>query len=132
MNTMFSCGCLAAALLVGAGCRQRETYPVSGKVTFNGEAVSNGEIQFLSADQTGAPAAGRIQNGEYHLQARPGSKRVSIRAARAVGGKVPGALGSAFQDYIPAEFNSESTLTAEVAASDDNQLDFHLKTGAKP
>ncbi len=124
-------GCLGCALLVSGGCRKKETFAVRGKVTFDGEAVSNGEIQFLPADQPGAPAAGRIENGEYHLQARPGAKRVSIRAARKIEQTLPGTLGPPFQDYIPAQFNSESTLTAEVQPNDDNHADFELKTGAQ-
>jgi len=125
-------GCCLVALLSGGGCHKRETYAVSGRVTFDGEAVSNGEIQLLPADQDGAPAAGRIEKGEFRLQAKPGPKRVTIRAARKIEQNVPGSLGAPFQDYIPAQFNSESTLTADVKPSDDNHLNFELKTGAKP
>jgi hypothetical protein len=124
--------CLCSILLIDGGCRKKETYRVSGKVTFNGAAVSNGEIQLLPADQNAAPAAGQIENGQYHLQAKPGPKRVSIRAARKIEQKIPGSLGAPYQDYIPAQFNSESTLTAEVQANDENHLDFDLKTEERP
>ena len=122
---------LFAAILPGVGCSKRETFAVTGKVTFNGEPVSNGEIQLLPADQNGPPAAAVINGGEYRLLARPGAKRVSIRAARQAGAAPKGALGASFEDYIPAEFNSQSTLTADVAPRNDNQLDFHLQTGGK-
>lgn len=131
MNKKIVCVCLGV-LAVSAGCRAKETYLVSGKVSFNGEAVSNGEIQLLPADHEGAPAAGRIENGEYRLQAKPGPKRVEIRAARADERNVPNSLGPAFRDYIPAEFNSASTLSADVAASDNNHFDFHLKAAGRP
>jgi hypothetical protein len=32
------------------------------------------------------------------------------------------------EDYIPAEFNTQSTLSAEVKAEGDNKFDFPLKS----
>jgi hypothetical protein len=122
------CAALAASVLVAPGCRKKELFEVTGKVTFNGEAVSNGEIQLLPTDRSGPPAAGRIENGQYRLKSKAGEKRVSIRAARRTGQAVPGALGAAFEDYIPEQFNSASTLTAEVQPNDENHLDFELHT----
>jgi hypothetical protein len=122
--------CLAGLLVCG-GCGRKEMFAVSGKVTFDGEPVSNGEIQFLPPiGEKGAPVAGRVENGQYHLLSKAGPKRVSIRAARVMGTAVPNAMGAAFVDYIPAKFNSESTLTAEVQPSDDNQFNFDLQSDA--
>lgn len=117
--------CLGAMLLVALGCRGKETYPVSGKVSFNGEAVTNGQIIFAPADKKTAPSAGRIENGEYQLQATSGAMRVEIRAARVVR-NVPGALGPEYQDYIPPAFNSDSKLTANVEPTENNRFDFNL------
>jgi hypothetical protein len=121
---------VGACLLMVAGCRETNTYSVSGQVAFGGEKVSNGEIVFISTDKKSAPVAARIENGEYQLKATPGAKRVEIRAARIVG-TIPGAIGPQYQDYIPAEFNSNSTLGAEVQASDNNRFDFNLELERK-
>jgi hypothetical protein len=116
---------LFAAALLLFGCRRRDTVPVSGTVTFAGQAVSNGQILFISADRSTGPTASQIENGAYHLQCKPGPKRIEIRAAREVR-RVPGALGPEYQDYIPAEFNKKSTLTAEVTQDGPNHFDFNL------
>ena len=121
---------LAVCLLIVAGCNEKETYPVSGHVSFGGEKVSNGEIVFIPTDKKIAPVAARIENGEYRLKATPGAKRVEIRAAGIVGA-IPGAIGPQYQDYIPAEFNSDSALSAEVQASDNNRFDFNLELERK-
>ncbi len=109
------------------GCREQTTYPVSGSVSFDGQAVSNGQILFLPTDSPSAPNAGRIEDGTYRLQATPGPKRVQIRAARVVGQSPPDAMGPQYQDYIPGQFNTESTLTAEIKRVDENRFDFHLE-----
>jgi hypothetical protein len=118
--------CLGSALLFAPGCRQKTTYPVSGTVSFDGEAVSNGQILFLAIDKSSAPAAGRIEEGAYRIEASAGPKRVQIRAARVVR-QAPEAIGPEYQDYIPGRFNTESTLSAEVKPDNENRFDFQLE-----
>jgi hypothetical protein len=80
----------AAMLLVGfAGCGNSgpEVAQVYGKVTYNGEPVTKGNVSFVPMDpENTSPAAGKIQSdGSYELQtfepgdgARPGKYRVAV------------------------------------------------------
>jgi hypothetical protein len=104
---------------------------VSGAISFAGQAVPNGQILFVPADRSSGPAAGRIENGIYHLECKPGSKRVEIRASRETR-RVPGALAPEFEDYIPPEFNRNSALTAEVTINGENHFDFNLQPTKSP
>ena len=125
--TTFRAVWLAGGLCLALGCRQKTTFGVSGSVSFDGEPVSNGQILFLPADSSAAPNAGRIENGTYH--SRPLREPSGFRSAPpgAVGEPPPGALGPEYQDYIPARYNTDSTLTADVQPNDENRLDFHLE-----
>ena len=73
--------CLLAVLAAGCGPSGPKTYPVSGTVTFNGEAVRKGHIVFSPVDGSTAPDAGEILNGEFHLQAKAGKKRAKKKPA---------------------------------------------------
>jgi hypothetical protein len=126
MDKLLGSVCLGSVFVVVVGCNGKDSYPITGKVSFDGQPVSNGQILFIPADKSLSPAAGRIEDGEYRLQASTGSKRVEIRAARIVRAAKE-TIGPQYQDYIPAKFNTASTLTAEVKADDENRFDFHLE-----
>jgi hypothetical protein len=109
------------------GCGKSGTYPVSGEVSFDGTPVEQGDILFIPADSAVAPEGGRITNGRYQLRAKPGLQRVEIRASRPLPGP-PGPMGPIYADYIPEEFNSKSTLKAEVSPGGKNQFNFTLQS----
>ncbi|WP_437206848.1 hypothetical protein [Planctomicrobium sp. SH664] len=115
--------------LVGCGKTDvRPEYPVVGEVTFDGSPVSDGRITFRQTTGEERAFSGRIEEGKYSLTAEPGPMSVVITAARPSGkfdrsNDVPVPLG---EMYIPAKYNSETTLTAEVAATDKNVFDFKL------
>ena len=120
---------LAGGLLIG-GCTPAgpKLYEVSGTVTFNGQPVSKGGIMFLPSDKALAPQGSTIEEGTYKLKAAPGSYHVQITASRMIPGKkVEGPSGEtdAVEQYIPANYNKQTTLNAEVKP-DKNQLDFPL------
>jgi hypothetical protein len=118
-------------LLFGAGvvgCGGKETVGVTGTVTFDGVPVEKGEVSFIPADGQGAPAGAVIENGAFAFEAKPGSKRVEVRASRALPPErqTNPEMGLMYEDYIPARFNRESTLTAEVKAGGQPAYEFNL------
>jgi len=119
---------LAATAPLGCGRSGPETYPVSGTVTFDGQPVPDGHIQFVPADGKGLPDPGKIENGEFSFDAKPGPKRVEIEASRETG-PVDKSMGLAPREsYIPPCYNLETTLTAEVTPDGPNEFNFPLKS----
>jgi hypothetical protein len=116
----------AALLLVGCGASGPRTYKVVGTVTLDGKPLPDGDIQFLPQDRALSIDGGRIEDGEFEFEAKPGTKKVSIRAARPAPG-LKAVNGDPINvDYIPERYNAKTTLTAEVAATDQNQFEFKL------
>jgi hypothetical protein len=127
--------CIVLASLLSAGCggatEGPALYPVTGTVTLNGEPIEEGRIQFREQEGDRRAFSGQIVDGEYSLEAEPGSMDVQIYASRIVPGKFdtsnpdddPQPVG---EMYIPEKYNSRTTLTAEVSASGDNNIPFEL------
>jgi hypothetical protein len=119
--------CLAAALaLAGCGRSGPRTYPVSGTVTFNGSPLPDGSIVFMPVDSHVAADAGTIHDGRFTFEAKEGKKRVEIRAVREVGEVIKEMGVRARQSYVPARYNSETTLSAEVVPKGKNEFTFDL------
>jgi hypothetical protein len=121
---------LALVCLALSGCDSDgiATYPVSGSVTFDGQPVAAGEIIFRAADGTQASYAAKIHDGRYELDSTAGAKRVEITAHRSVE-TPPSPSGEGtinHQMYIPARYNEQSELTAEVSAQGANDFEFAL------
>jgi len=116
------------AILVCCGCGPSEPalYDASGAVMFNGQPVPDGEVTFVSEDGR-ASAPGRIKDGSYSLKATAGKKIVRIRAMKIKPGGARDAFGApAPEDYLPARYNTQSILHADVAPAGPNQFDFAL------
>ena len=100
------------------GCNTGKTQPVSGTVTYNGIPVEMGSISFISDDPDIAPVGGVIEQGKFSFTASVGKNRVEIFGSRPLPPErqdSPGAI--LYEDYIPAEFNTASTLSIEVNSS---------------
>lgn len=121
----------ALGLLSGGCGGQQRTYEVSGTVTFDGAPVEKGEISFVPLDAGRAPSAGVIAGGTFHVRATAGPKRVEIRAARPLPAKRQSEpeMGPLYEDYLPAQFNSASKLTADVLPDTANEFHFDLVGG---
>jgi hypothetical protein len=115
---------LLALLAAAAGCGRGGKAEVTGTVKFNGRPVEDGDIVFLPLDGQ-APDAGKIKDGKFRLQARAGKNKVQIRAARAAPGKPDRLMGPTKVGYIPAKYNTSTTLEKEVGPS-ANELNFDL------
>lgn len=144
-----------ALFLIGCaddGLGQR--YPVSGSVTYKGEKVPTGTVNFIPSDESAKPATGEIKDGSYSLTtlsaddgAFPGKYKVTIEsldidlsAAKAFvkskGGDPESQLPQELivkarknaKSNIPTKYAAQATspLTAEVGTS-SNTIDFPLE-----
>jgi hypothetical protein len=132
---------LVAIWLAGAGCGAGPPAQavVHGRVTYRGKPIEQGKIVFHPmAPLKARPAGADIVNGSYAIkQDGPvlGKHRVEIQAYRKTGRKVPDLRGDVSVPnrplvdetvaLLPASFNVESTLTADITTSDVT-VDFDL------
>lgn len=121
-------GCLA--LTACSGPTGPATHEVSGTVTFDEAPLPEGEIIFRAAD--GGPShGGPIKGGQYAFESTVGKKQVTITASREVPGEFdeqnPGEKVPMIAQYVPAQYNEETTLEAEVTAS-GGSFNFDLKS----
>lgn len=136
-TAVFAAG-LAVTLI---GCSDSDGLPreaVSGEVAIEGEPLAKGLITFLPADsQLPTQAGGPITNGKYSIPGNeglvPGKYRVVISSPLEDSNKSkdtvasgPGMPPPPPRDAVDAEFNANSTLTAEVKTG-GNQFDFEVK-----
>jgi hypothetical protein len=141
-----------AAMLLSAGCSDDgfgQRYPASGTVTYRGELVKQGTVNFTPTTGDGRAALGSINDGAYSLTtfspgdgALPGTYKVSIiskevdlskaqAASKAAGAGIDEfAVAKAVRKskpLIPTKYASPDTsgLTREIKA-ETNTLDFEL------
>ncbi|MCC6492722.1 MAG: hypothetical protein IT424_06855 [Pirellulales bacterium] len=142
MRAWVVCSIIVAGLL-GCGEQPVDRATVRGRVSFRGEPIQDGTILFSPVgggeSQAAGPSSGKIIGGAYQLDGDNGpvvgSHRVEIQAYRKTGRKIPDMLGDVSKanralveevvPMLPAEFNVESTLTADVAPG-ENTKDFNL------
>lgn len=128
---------LAVLLYFISGCSsEKQRYPIEGKITFNGQAVTEGSIQFHPLVPTeGYLEGAMIQAGAYKIPAQkgllPGKYQVLVSAPDYKGKKpdptaAPGAVYQS-KELFPDIYNTKSTLTVEVTSQGPNNFDFHLK-----
>lgn len=130
--------CLSIGTVLFTGCGKSsglQKSEVSGKVTYNGEPIRDGDISFQPDQGTaGPPSSGTIKNGVYRLDGEwglaAGTYKVKINAYRpaAPGGSnmLPGGLldkppetpGVPARDqYLPEKFNTNTTIEKLVVAA---------------
>lgn len=133
-------GTLLLALAVAPGCGSGDSLnrqAVSGTVTLDGQPLDQGTIEFVPTDAQGLLSGSLITSGNFAVPADkglpPGKYTVRISSAEATGG--PAAPSGADLDNsqpakerIPAKYNSESELTAEVTDGGANTFTFDLKS----
>jgi len=133
MNRPFVC--LSAVLLISVlGCGKGSAPTVHGKVTLDGENVSSGSIMFFPKGSSGGTkAAAAVENGVYTIpttdKMQPGTYRVEISWQKPTGKKIasadPGITTEERREAVPAKYNTDSTLTAEIG-SGETEKDFAL------
>lgn len=146
LHAAFAAGLVG--LLCSAGCgsgkNSVETVPVRGKVSYNGEPVTEGTLSFEPVHdheggegaRTRRPAIGVIQaDGTYEMSSFeakdgvvPGEYKVAIQSYK--GGPSPEDPTAAEEWLIPKKYgnSSESGLTAKVPADETGavEIDFEL------
>jgi hypothetical protein len=117
-----------AGMVLLCGCGGEKPADVSGTVLVDGKPLPDGEIIFEAADGSKAPAAGTVKDGRYEAKMLPGPKKVKINASR-VPKKPDPLFGYApLEVMIPEEFNVKTTLTAEINAGTNENVDFQVKS----
>ena len=131
-------GLTAVAPLAGCG-KASDRVLASGKVTYRGEPVANGEIRFDAIGGTTQPAGASIRDGQYQVVGKGGvpvgNHRVSITAFRpnpsasaTPSGAGPLGGGGVPIQYLPAKYNTQSELTVTLESGETKKtLDFDLK-----
>ena len=119
----------ATLALVNGGCGgEQGMQEVSGTVTYNGQPVDRGEIRLISLEAGESTDAGVIIAGRFSFLASGGTRRVEIRGSRPLPAQqqTEPEMGLMYEDYIPARFNTQSTLSAEIGKDDSHELRFDL------
>lgn len=126
---------MGALLLIGtgvgcsqAGSRSPPRFPVQGTVTLDRAPLPEGRITFRSVDG-GLADEFPIQDGRFNGQAIAGAHRVEVSVVKPMkptGPPIPGMPDAIPTESLPAQFNSESRLTASVSESGPNDFSFQL------
>jgi hypothetical protein len=129
-----------AFVLMLSGCGGAGEGGVSGSVTFRGQPLEEGSIQFCTAGERSVPVAGaRVVAGHYKVPSShglaPGTYVVRISSPEPIAAPPkdekaasPFAMSAPqTRERIPAKYNARSTLTAEVRAGERARFDFDLK-----
>lgn len=97
-----------------------------GTVTLDGKPMPSGEVLFISAGQA---TAAQVKDGQFSGQFAIGENQVQIFSYRE-GGQVVEMGGEKFgggkENFIPAKYNVESKLMANVQASGANDYKFEV------
>jgi hypothetical protein len=112
--------------LACAGCSESELVTVTGKVSWEGAPMPIGEVVFVPTDNRTSPSAGKIEQGAFAFPTKPGTMRVEIQAVRETGEIHPTEGYKITELYVPARYNTESELTAEVTRDGENHFTFDL------
>jgi hypothetical protein len=117
------------------GCRNDgglERVIVSGKVIYNGQPVSDGDIRFVPIETSHAPASGAtIVNGQYkvdgHGGAAVGKYKVVIQAYRMDKSVRSRFAEGAKVQYLPPKYNTNTQLELTIeSGSSEIAKDFEL------
>ena len=113
---------LAALLLCGCG-QPPAGSRVSGQVTFQGKPLDQGMIVFSPVDGQATLSGCPIKDGRYNVPPEnglaPGKYDVRITSSEGIAPADPLEMGI-FTERIPPQYNSQTTLTAEVKESGEN------------
>jgi hypothetical protein len=119
-------GCIVLGCAVVAGCgptdlTTKPTVDVNGTVTLDGSPMPEGEV-FLVSVADNVREVFPVKDGKFSGKASEGSRKVEVRSYKqaAASKEASDMYGSAAEgskeNFIPAKFNTETTLSADVKA----------------
>lgn len=120
-----------AACSVLGGCdsgRRAEPtkFPVSGSVTIDGKPLVQGVVYFKTI-ATGALDSAEVKDGKFQGKAQQGERRVEVCSYEKLPANANDPMSSDLQkNTIPARYNTESKLTANVTPNGPNEFEFKL------
>jgi hypothetical protein len=137
----------AAIIAAMSGCGTSSRAAIKGTVSVNGQPLESGDISFSPVSSHGGPTAGAaIARGGYNIPAEqgllPGDYKVQIHAFRGTGKKTWDGMGEPnapasqkhyveeTEQFIPAQYNEATELTATIVAGKKNDLKFDLQIPA--
>ncbi len=129
--------------VVVCGCNHDGRQPLEGTVALDNQPLPAGDITFFPLSGTPGPTAGgKIIDGHFSIPAEGGTMagtfRVHITAQRKTGKQVfdptaqmmdPNAKNGMidqYEQYIPARYNQQSELTADVVQGSHKSFEFVL------
>jgi hypothetical protein len=133
----FDCLVLLGSVLSLSGCGSSQPpFPragVSGTVTINGQPASSLLIAFVPQGNVKGPrSSALVKDGKYSLDEQTGPlvgpMRVEITTALEEDEPRDGQVKPFTPERIPAQYNANSQLKAEVKAHGPNKFDFPLQS----
>src|SRR5262249_22827085 len=120
--------------LLPTGCSRGPTRGVTGEVSYKGEPIQSGSIEFIQIEGTGGPSVGAlIKDGKYEVPAAKGpladgTYRVKLVSVKNTGKFPPGPRypksAPIHVDIIPEEYNFKSKLQVKIDPNaNPNRLD---------
>jgi hypothetical protein len=118
-------------LLAATGCGTGRV-PLTGEVKFDGTPIDDGTITFVAEGADAAKYGAHVEDGKYKFDKEtgpmPGKYKVEVTWLKKTGRKVStgdGEVRDEKANALPAKFNVQTTLTAEVK-SGSTKMDFPL------
>lgn len=118
--------CLALALLLGCGEAAPRMAKVRGTVQIDGQPMKEGTVMFRSVAE-GTLDQIEVKDGKFEGEAHPGERRVEVGQFETI--VLDPQMNSTKQvNHVAKEFNEQSTLTATVNPSGNNEFNFDVKS----
>jgi hypothetical protein len=117
---------LIAIMLTGCGSSGPAKYSVGGTVTFKGEPLPTGKMTLTPANSKAKTTVAEITAGKFATEVTEGDWAVNIQAVRETGPVIEALREAPREQYLPAKYNSESTLKITVPSA-EGKFDFALE-----
>lgn len=122
---------IIACSVVGCGGPTNGRVAVTGVVSLDGQPLESGHVTFQPMGK-GNTTAGPVKEGRYKIPAdkgpMPGKYRVIIESFVEEQTSSPEFDGPSSKQILPARYNLDSELEAQVAESGKNEFAFELKS----
>ncbi|MGL6096767.1 MAG: hypothetical protein ACRC7O_13345, partial [Fimbriiglobus sp.] len=102
-------------LPIGCGTPAPAALEVTGTVSLDGAPLDGGAVTFLDTKTGAAAGGGPLTAGGFTVHVPPGRYKVSVVASRPAGPPVPGMGEPPLVSVVPARYNANTTLSADVA-----------------